>query len=877
MAKQKTTRNEKFNGYELAEDTYASIASTNVSLLKKITGNTYKNIQLLDTANYIKVTGKEIVEDALNNHTLEDLGYEANLNHYEGSAIDTENNFYIFGAPYRMVLDNRQQYSNCGIDSTLNNLVMAGVKTINDQNKTEADFVKEIWTKGYCDDDGTIGVFDIEDGGSKPDDYKAIFAKYGIDSKAYYTEQFFKDEDEYGHQLSPNGVVLEAKQWEDENLKELGRKVKQGCGVVIGVCSDILWMEQNSETGERDIDHAVSILGVVYDKENPEDTDTPVGFIIHDTGAWMTRFITTEELKEAGLYDEVGVRAVADGDDNLEYNPNLYGKDNPGLFLTVTTEPIKDSTNNLDVTGDNNDNVITGNSGDNVLKGLKGDDTIRGLAGDDSIYGGSGKDSLYGGDGNDFLYGEAGNDNIYGGSGIDIIYGGSGNDFIYGATSSDRLFGEAGNDYIEGGQGEDIIDAGAGNDTILGGVGNDRIETGAGNDTVLFEDKNHGIDYIYSSKGSVTLKYDETADCLIDDLYFDIDFEDNKYDLEIAYEEPVDEDLTPDNGIIISGIYDTKKNKAINASIIDSDGETYKIGISNKAKAAVLDKSTKGAHADINNILFSLNQQGGSTVTTSTKDDIVFFTGASEKIVIPIERTADAEAYINEQYNTNRKDSITYVGGKDRYYSHSGDTTYKVNFDKNSNLSIYDNVDLLKVEQTKLVAHGLQYVPETTEVNVAASSNDAIVFTASLDDLSFLFDVTRNGLATENTELYTIYKDNDTATANTIKAIAGAQLPDGAETTGTVMMVSFFGEGEEIGSDDMYGNGRIEKFYTTANRSVVEYESFAANLNSIQEAVTAWFEGYAGEYATAFEVIENDTANAAGLIACYMAPNVMPA
>jgi len=55
----------------------------------------------------------------------------------------------------------------------------------------------------------------------------------------------------------------------------------------------------------------------------------------------------------------------------------------------------------LNLTGDNENNVLTGNEGANELDGMGGNDTLVGGAGDDVLKGGTGRDTLTGGAGGD--------------------------------------------------------------------------------------------------------------------------------------------------------------------------------------------------------------------------------------------------------------------------------------------------------------------------------------------------------------------------------------------------------------------------------------------------------------------------------------------
>ena len=884
---QKTTRNEAFNGYESRANEYSSIASTDLAKIKKITKQNYSNIRLLDSTDYIQVKGSDIVEDALRNRTLKDLGYDADLSDYANDPnLNSTKDFYIYGAPYKHILDNKQQYGNCGVDSTLNTLVTAGKMVIKDQNKTETSFTKDIWSRGLADDGGKIGVFDEEDGGSKCDDYKTMLARYNIDSEAYYVEKTYTIEnpdtpDEVV--ISENGVVMSGRQYKsaNDNLVELGQKIKQGCGAIVAVCSKILWKDTGSESGERDIDHAIAIIGVVYDEDNLGADGVPTGFIIHDSGAWMTRFIKTEELMEAALYNEYS-EGLDPTDEN--YNAELKLKNGPGLYITFTTEPIK-TNNDLNATGDNKANAIYGNSGNNIIKGLNGNDTLYGFGGDDTIYGGNGNDLILGNDeeliyslsGNNFLYGGNGNDTIMGGKNIDIIYGGKGNDLIYGGDSSDRLFGGSGNDSIHAGQGDDVISAGSGNDVIYADKGNDKIDVGDGNDTLVYDNKTHDLDLVFSSKGSVTVKYTQDANVNAHDLFFDIsenDSSSNKYDVDMIYEK-VENNDDIENGIELVKFYNIKKNTFKTTYIIDSNGDKYRMSATKSKKAVVADKSTSGSHKNINNILFTLSDKN-TTVTTSAKNDIVYISAGEIKSYV----TSGGIGLPDEKLNPKiyKTDKITYTSGHDSYHSQTGNTQYSVNFNKDTNLDIYDNVDLLKVTKINIITG------ETTkDYQVAASANDVLNLSSSLNDVSFFFDVKSDegsGYTTDNTKLYTIFKTEDgTATANTIKSVAGVILTEEDELSGKVAIDSFFTEDKEIKISGeipsaMYGNGRIETVATKEGN----YQFFEANIVTIKDSVVNWLnsaDNTAG-YDSVFEALQGGEGDIDKLIACYTQGNVQP-
>ncbi len=479
--------------------------------------------------------------------------------------LDENESYYIFGAPEQVVLNNRQHYNNCGIESTLNNLAMAGIVTMTDDLKDQEDvensFLKNAWTRNLAGDDGEIGVLDEADGGTRPDDYRDLMEYYGVDSRSYYITT---KSDEY---VYPK-----------ENINELAYKISQGYGAILGVCSDVLWNEIQSETGEKQVDHVIAITGVVYDTEDIDPvynplTDTydyvaPVGFYIHDTGAWMTRFISYDDFIAATLCDYVGVEDDPDYEylsSLKEYDSKLgeyIAKEVPGIFVTVTESPIKMDTFRLNATGDSYANQLWGNSSDNLIKGMAGNDTLYGGAGRDEIYGGSGNDIIIGNDalninatvaGEQFEFNTVDDfkgylakanvtqseqdrldgivsdnyepelpfanresfidylqDNLL--YGINTLYGEAGNDIIIGGEQADLIYGDKGNDYIYGGDGRNAIYGGAGNDVIIGGYDNDRLFGDAGNDYIFGLDDDDvieagaGNDHIYGGGGYDTIE-----------------------------------------------------------------------------------------------------------------------------------------------------------------------------------------------------------------------------------------------------------------------------------------------------------------------------------------------------------------------------------
>ncbi len=868
MVKSKySTRNEVFNGYEYAANSYATVDSGSIDKIKKLTNERYKTIKLLDVFDYVKTTGEKIVTDALNNKQLQMIGNDVVID-YTDEDFNNSNPLYIFGAPYKMELANKQNYFNCGVESTLNTLIMGGKMELGSENKTEKNFLTEMWTKGYCDDAGEIGVLDKNDGGSSIYNYKLMLSLYGIDSYAYGGE-------------TDVSVELTDTQFEDDNLCKLGYKIRQGHGAIIAVSTRYLW----EDTNEEDIlDHAVAITGVVYSVYNPTKESVPVGFYIQDTGAWRTRFITTEDLMEVALYEQQGTDPSGDN-----YNKSLKNKDSYGIWVTITKDPIKDSTNNIDFTGDKYANEIYGNIGDNKLYGMNGNDSLYGGSGNDSLYGGNGNDYIIGGnlelpaegtnylDGganndtiiggqqSDTIYGGNGNDILYGYAGIDIIHGGSGKDTIYGGTSEDRIFGEAGNDLIYGDEGDDIITAGAGNDTVYGGVENDKIDLGAGSDVVIIEGQHSGADYIYLASGSAKIKFDHIYDendvteegHTIDDLKFLLTEKSGKgkyYNLDIYYQKDVE---SAEDGVSLESFYNYTSNTNKVLTIEDCNDDIYRVKATKSKNAVVANTSTSGKNKDINNVLLSTNI-GDTNIKTSKKDDIVHIMDFSGDIY-------------NEKV-FEKQDVISYTGGFDQYYSEIGNTTYNVAFNKDTELEIYDNVDLLK----KSVLDPISGEMVTQEI--APSDNDVIKFNNSQTALRVLFDVTKDQKVSENTSLVALFTESiGDVTTKIINFVQGNDI-----VSGFVEIADFFKTDEDIDDDyEFYGNGQIEHFYTTeyvtaTKKNYVEYTgTLQDNIAEIAENVAVWLSVEHGghSYDSAFAAIEDNAADLTELIACYTSYN----
>ena len=921
----KTTRDVEFNYIiQTKGENKKNYAITTMESYKASKKNNFERITLLGVEDGISKTGADINSHAAKNTTLKDLGRNVSIDTGLNDNVDVK----IYGAPFREVLNNRQNYNNCGVESTLNTLAMAGIikmkENLSDQKSVEKSFLKNVWTQGLVDDDGVIGKLDEADGGTTPDDYKDILRLYDIDSESYFIARN-NDGTEYS------------------DINKLGYMISQGNGAVVGVCSNRLWQGVKSETGKEQIDHAIAITGVVYKAgTEPSTTDNtgkitynePLGFYIHDSGAWMTRYISLKEFKEVTMYAEHGIEKYSDYEQYMEeigetpiseedfkkiYSSNLRSYDTQireylekkpnGIFVTFTKESIKDDIFNLNATGDKQDNTITGNSGDNIIKGMAGKDTLYGNAGDDEIRGGAGNDIIVGNNvyetdlkvfknyitddkikdsltintadkyqtGMNSLYGDAGDDVIIGGDDIDLIYGGAGNDYIWagygrnavyggagkdvivGGWENDRLFGEAGNDTIYGFGGDDTIHGGAGDDIIYGGIGNDKIETGKGNDTIYFEGTEHGVDTITSEGGHTTFKFiDEVYDSNSEPYSKGAKISDmvtiglgkngdnqKMMDFGIAY---TNAENSVTDAIMYQNFFNTKTGKARALSIYDADGKLYNVTATKSKTATVSNTKTTGTttiggekvyNADVNNILLTTNEKG-TTITTSTKNDVVVMVGTDDKFN-PYYK--DSDVY----------DSVTYTGGNDRYVSEERDTHYYVNeFSNSTNLTIRDNVKALE----KVVSVDKDFNP-IIDKNVVSERDELYVNTASPSNLHFFFDVDKDKKTTMNDGLY-ILKNTD----NFKNVITG-------DATGIITMDSFFkydfgtGTAQEFSGTGFYGNGRIETIYYGEGPNYDNYNTLSDLSNDLIEIagqVAGWLNNgtyNTGGYDNAFEAFNH--------------------
>ena len=160
----------------------------------------------------------------------------------------------------------------------------------------------------------------------------------------------------------------------------------------------------------------------------------------------------------------------------------------------------------IDLTGNELNNVLLGNDGSNVLSGGEGVDILVGGGGDDTLDGGSGRDRMVGGLGDDVYYVDTGTDQVVeeSGEGADLVYASV--DYVLTSDVEDLvLVGGAGNiagagnaldNTITGNAGDNLINGGAGDDTMIGGDGDDTYVVNSVDDMVI---DTSGIDTVRSS------------------------------------------------------------------------------------------------------------------------------------------------------------------------------------------------------------------------------------------------------------------------------------------------------------------------------------------------------------------------------------------
>lgn len=236
-------------------------------------------------------------------------------------------------------------------------------------------------------------------------------------------------------------------------IKEIGVAQVQGDFNLGGTVYDSSMMALNFASSGRD----VFITGVAY---ADDDADAFYSMGEGQAGIWVAADGQRVITQDAGGYgiavaasDDLRVQ-VGQGDvtlatlrvDAAEGNVKLdVVSDADGvqtLLLSGDATLVSGIPNaellgiaDLNLTGNDDDNVLTGNAGQNVLTGAGGNDVLSGGGRRGDTIGGTATtnaDVLLGGAGDDDLIGQAGADRLDGGTGDDMLLGGGGRDtFVF--------------------------------------------------------------------------------------------------------------------------------------------------------------------------------------------------------------------------------------------------------------------------------------------------------------------------------------------------------------------------------------------------------------------------------------------------------------
>ncbi|MCP5361883.1 MAG: calcium-binding protein [Hyphomicrobiales bacterium] len=246
--------------------------------------------------------------------------------------------------------------------------------------------------------------------------------------------------------------------------------------------------EEYSTLNANEIDCATESLGeaLTFDNEIGPDGDPLLGTSGNDVF-----FITSSDTR---------INEAHNGGEDIVVSSASYNLPNHVEHLILTgSDDLNGSGNNQDnvIAGNDGNNLLSGGNGNDALVGGNGNDTLDGGNGDDTICAGSGDDSVIGGNGNDRIITEDGNDTVHAGTGDDAVFGGNNNDLIFGEAGDDsldggegddQLFGQTGDDSLTGGGGSDTLSGDKGDDTLIGGAGNDSLTGGKGDDFFSFTD-----------------------------------------------------------------------------------------------------------------------------------------------------------------------------------------------------------------------------------------------------------------------------------------------------------------------------------------------------------------------------------------------------
>ena len=704
----------------------------------------------------------------INNITLADSN-EAIIK--KGSDIDSSlsgnANYNIYGAPAKWILDKEQQYNNCGVESCLNVLSIAGKYDIKDQKKDEDDFTLWAITNKYKDDYGDenyyaedtvpLGRLNSSDGGTYYYQRQEILKANGLtsgsvgnlaeESESWYGElvttdanlkgwlddydklndKYIETLDEYIEALEVYEKCIDDGKTPSEELitkldkleEQLNNLLDESDGLQTQITSYVTekwnayFKEKHSETELlNDLVDAVKAGRAVIATGDARylwsDSSGESSYLSH--AITLLGVVTDSDNKAVGFYvQDTGSLSFSFVSNEtlisfITSNHTDYW--NGPTQMNVTLEDIKSWANSLSAKGNSADNIITGNSSDNLLSGLAGNDTLIGNAGNDTLDGGDGNDSLVGGEGNDSLVGGKGNDTLDGGDGDDTLEGGDGNDSLVGGNGKDSLIGGNGNDTYIGGEGDDILIGGNGNDTYVFSklCGNDTITLGtSGKDNLIFTDV----------------------------AFDDLEYEKQDLDLIITYnkiknEENPDGEGTPETVIIKE--YFKANNHFLVSDVQDSSGTSKSLQSLLSGNIPIKfneDSATliNGTFLD-DEIVAPANNVYDDTIYGATGNDTIMSGGGNDLIYGD---SYDAENLFEQEYESETYDDYIEAGlGNDTIYGEAGNNTIVFN----ANNEIIDET-----------TGASSFVGDGNDVVYSGQGTDALVFKGvSFKDLVFNFD-----------------------------------------------------------------------------------------------------------------------------------------
>lgn len=198
-----------------------------------------------------------------------------------------------------------------------------------------------------------------------PDQYYYANKVFGLTPKIYtpfnLSEEAFKEtEEKYGIKKDSYRC--------NKSLIDIKNDIINGHAVILNISWGLL-NHTIVSVADADVDHAVTLTGVIVDSTNENNI---IGFYVCDSVSHhLSRFVPYKDVERA--YTSLG-----------NYLP----------YAIVSEEPVKKPLDqNTNAIGNELNNEIIGNDGDNTLEGLDGNDYLYGGGGNNTLVGGTGYDT----------------------------------------------------------------------------------------------------------------------------------------------------------------------------------------------------------------------------------------------------------------------------------------------------------------------------------------------------------------------------------------------------------------------------------------------------------------------------------------------------